>query len=93
MQHVSLGTHETEEEAARAYDLELAKLPGDSRPLNFPQEHVRAPAEPAEAAGAAAAAELAGFLGREAPGAENAAEETEQVSCMMQASGRVQAGA
>ena len=49
-QHVSLGTHETEEDAARAYDSQLAKLPGDARPLNFPKEHGRAPGEAAEPA-------------------------------------------
>ena len=46
VQHISLGTHETEAGAARAYDAELAKLPGDTRPLNFPGELERAPGPP-----------------------------------------------
>ena len=76
MQHVSLGTHETEEDAARAYDLELAKLPGDARPLNFPQEHGRAPAEAAEPAQHAEPAEA---QHDELLGAETAEEADEQV--------------
>ena len=54
LQHVSLGTHETEEDAARAYDLELVKLPGDGRPLNFPQETGGVPTDPAEGSAEAA---------------------------------------
>ena len=43
MQHVNLGTHKSEEEAARAYDAALSQLQGDSRPLNFPSSGVVRP--------------------------------------------------